>query len=281
METPRFTTDKELLNKFPSNMYDNASQRELFDLSKKLLQTENGTAAETAADLRRCLVYHEWRYYVLNDAVLSDYEYDHLYKKLEALEAAFPNLITSDSPTQRVSSDLTEDSSRVEHLTPMLSLGNSYNAEDLNEFDTQIRKMALIEEGVDIAYVVEPKFDGGSLALVYENDLLARAATRGDGQKGEEMTPNARSMKSIPLRANFSKFGIHTVELRGEAVIRRDRFEKNLPSRKFGFGLLASNQCVINFTLDRGVENLAKDPAGACKFNNVHDRKIWTGKGLV
>lgn len=210
--------------------YSTQQQRTLFDLSKQLLSEANATTEALAKiqiqSLHETIIYHEWRYYILNDAVVTDFEYDSLYKKLEALEAAYPTLKTKDSPTQRVSSDLTEDSPRVEHLTPMLSLGNSYNAEDLNDFDTQIRKLAMIDEGVEIEYVVEPKFDGGSLALVYESDLLARAATRGDGQKGEEMTANARSMKSVPLRAEFSKYGIQKVELRGEAVIRRDRFDK-------------------------------------------------------
>lgn len=225
--------------------YSTEQQRTLFDLSKKLLAEGNATVKDLAQtqiqSLQEVIVYHEWRYYILNDALVSDFEYDSLYKKLEALEAVFPDLKTADSPTQRVSSDLTEDSQRVEHLTPMLSLGNSYNAEDLNDFDTQIRKLAMLDETTAIEYVVEPKFDGGSLALVFENDMLARAATRGDGQKGEEMTPNARSMKSVPLRADFSKYGIHKVELRGEAVIRRDRFDKMNEEREAqGLSLFAN-----------------------------------------
>ena len=225
--------------------YSTQQQRALFDLSKELLSATNADSKEAAKvqvqSLQKVIVYHEWRYYILNEAVISDFEYDQLYKKLEALEVNYPELKSIDSPTQRVSSDLTEDSQRVEHLTPMLSLGNSYNAEDLNDFDTSIKKLAMIDENEAIEYVVEPKFDGGSLALVYENDLLVRAATRGDGQKGEEMTPNARAMKSVPLRAEFSKFGIHKVELRGEAVIRRDRFDRmNEEREKKGLSLFAN-----------------------------------------
>ena len=122
-------------------MYSNEKQRSFFDRSKQMLNAE--VSAEQIAELREILVYHEWRYYVQNDPVISDFEYDQLYKKLEAIEQAQPELITPDSPTQRVSNDLTSDFESVEHLTPMLSLDNSYNAEDLLEFDKQIKKLVL------------------------------------------------------------------------------------------------------------------------------------------
>lgn len=211
-------------------MFSAAEQRELTDLSKKLLAEENHLATEalkqTAADLRRVIIYHEWRYYVLNQPVISDYEYDLLFKKLQAIEDQHPDWVSSDSPTQRVSADLTEDFASVPHLTPMLSLDNSYNAEDLNDFDEQVKKVCLIDAGQDIEYVAEPKFDGGSIALVYENDEMIRAATRGNGIMGEEITANARVIRTIPLKAAFSKFGIWKVELRGEVLIRKDNFEK-------------------------------------------------------
>ena len=139
-------------------MYSKEQQKNLFDLSKKLLKEE--LDASNLEDLKKILVYHEWRYYILNDPLISDFEYDTLYKKLEAIEVADPSLITSDSPTQRVSNDLTEDLPAVEHLIPMLSLGNSYNADDLLDFDTSIKKLANLPEDVDVEYVVEPKFDG-------------------------------------------------------------------------------------------------------------------------
>lgn len=211
-------------------MYKREDQRSLFDLSKQLLKESaipnEATATTEIADLRKVIVYHEWKYYVQNDPVISDFEYDHLYKRLEALENAYPNLVTNDSPTQRVSNDLTETFDSVAHLVPMLSLANSYNEEDLNDFDTQIKKLTLLDEAVDIEYCVEPKFDGGSIALVFEKDQLVRGATRGNGTLGEEMTNNARVMKSIPLKTSFSKKGIHKVELRGEVMIRKDIFEK-------------------------------------------------------
>jgi DNA ligase (NAD+) len=106
----------------------------------------------------------------------------------------------------------------------MLSLGNSYNADDLQDFDKSIRKLAALEETTVITYTVEPKYDGGSIALVYEEDLLVRAATRGNGSQGELITPNIKTLSSVPLRATFSDHGMKTVELRGEALIRKDRF---------------------------------------------------------
>ncbi|MEM0992277.1 MAG: NAD-dependent DNA ligase LigA [Bacteroidota bacterium] len=204
-------------------MYSAAQQAEYYKASKAFLQTPASIAEiETLRDLLR---YHEWRYAILNDPVLSDFEYDQLYKQLEALEAAHPDAITPDSPTQRVADDLTADFPSVEHLTPMLSLANSYNAEDLLDWDTQVKKVANLDESVGIEYIVEPKFDGGSIALVYENDYLVRAATRGNGRVGEEMTPNAKVMSSIPLKADFSNKGFHRVELRGEVLIRKDIFQ--------------------------------------------------------
>ncbi len=207
-------------------MYSKEEQRRLFDLSKKLLAQPEPMDASSIAELRETIVYHEWRYYALNDPVVSDYEYDMLYKKLQAIEAKHPELITPESPTQRVSSDLTQDFELVEHLTPMLSLDNSYDAEDLKEFDERIKNYLGLPADLDIEYCVEPKFDGGTIALVYENDLLVRAATRGNGALGDEITPNIRTLRSVPLRAEFSKFGITKVELRGEALIRKDVFAK-------------------------------------------------------
>jgi DNA ligase (NAD+) len=187
------------------------------------------------------LRYHEWKYYVDNDPVISDFEYDQLYKLLERTEIAHPDWITEDSPTQRVSSDLSTKQESVSHLTPMLSLDNTYNLTDLEDFDKRIKKLCSIPEDEKLEYLVEPKFDGGSMAVVYENDVLIRAATRGDGQRGEEMTPNARTIRSLPLSAPFSSFGIKKAELRGEALIRKDVFLKiNQDREQDGLSLLAN-----------------------------------------
>ena len=200
-------------------------QAQNYQRSKDHLAGKVTTApTEKATELGRLLRYHEWRYYVQDDPVLSDKEYDELFKQLEAIEAAHPELIVPDSPTQRVGSDLTGDFQSVPHLVPMLSLGNSYNAEDLAEFDRQVKRMLNMEEEDAVAYAVEPKYDGGTIVLVYENDKLVRAATRGNGVMGEEITHNARVVRSIPLTANFSKYGLHRVEVRGEVIIRKDRF---------------------------------------------------------
>ena len=215
-------------------MYASDQQRILFDLSKKLL---DGTLVEADParridDLQQVLRFHEWKYYVQNDPVVSDFEYDQLYKQLEALEAAHPDLITPDSPTQRVGKDLTGNFAQVAHLTPMLSLDNSYNADDLNDFDEQVKKLCKLDKESEVAYCVEPKYDGGTIALVYENDRLVRAATRGNGAVGDEITANIRTLRSVPLQAGFSKSGIYKAELRGEALIRKDIFDRINKSRQ-------------------------------------------------
>lgn len=211
-------------------MYTQDEQRAFFEMSRQYLRADSPERGQDLqkqlSDLRLLLIYHEYRYYILNDPVVSDFEYDQLYKQLEAIEEQHPEWVTSDSPTQRVSADLTEDFASVAHLTPMLSLANSYNADDLIEFDAQIKRFVNLPPDTPISYAVEPKFDGSSIALVYENDKLVRAATRGNGAIGEEITANARVIRSIPLQAGFSQRGWHTVEVRGEVLIRKDMFKK-------------------------------------------------------
>ena len=213
------------------SQYSPQEEKQLLTTTKDLIKSEQPSDLASSklqtTQLHEVIVYHEWRYYIKDQPVISDFEYDSLFKRLEAIEAKFPELITPDSPTQRVSNDLTSDFPAVPHLTPMLSLENSYNGDDLFDFDKRVRKLLKMEEEeAAIRYCVEPKFDGGTIVLVYENDLLVRAATRGNGVQGEEITANARTMKTIPLKANFSKYGIAKVELRGEALIGKERFEK-------------------------------------------------------
>ena len=184
--------------------------------------------------LRDVLRFHEYRYYILNDPLISDFEYDSLYKALEKLEASNPSVITPDSPTQRVAKGLGTDFQKVTHLVPMLSLENSYNADDLIDWDRKAREAA----GKDmIEYCAEPKFDGASISLIYENDLLVRGATRGDGTEGEDITTNIKQIRSIPLSASFSDYGIRQIEIRGEVLLTKKNFkayndklaEENLP----------------------------------------------------
>jgi len=214
--------------------------KEIIKQTKQFLQKK--AEVKDYNDLVQLIQHHEWRYYIANEPVISDKEFDLLFKQLQQLEKEQPSILRSDSPTQRVSSDLTTDLPSVAHLNPMLSLANSYNAEDLNDFDTQIKKLCNISDNtLKIKYFVEPKYDGGSIALVYENDLLVRAATRGNGTEGEEMTANAKVIQSVPLSAAFSKHGIHRVELRGEAVIAKSVFKKNNELRaKEGLTLFAN-----------------------------------------
>lgn len=220
-------------------MYTPTEQQHLMNSSKQFLQSP--AKLDDIKTLRDVLIFHERKYYLENNPLISDYEYDTLFKQLEALEDQNPTLVTLDSPTQRVSTDLSGDFPPVQHTVPMLSLENSYNEDDLNDFDASIKKLCGLDTNTDIEYCVEPKFDGGSIALVYENDVLVRAATRGNGSFGEEMTPNARTMPTIPLYAAFSKYGIVKAELRGEALIRKDNFEKiNKEREKEGLTLFAN-----------------------------------------
>lgn len=209
-------------------MYSSEQTKGLQQDTNRLLQLINGRQATSpisaaeAGHLREVLRFHEYRYYVLNEPLVADYEYDSLYKALQAIEADCPNLITADSPTQRVGSSLNQQFNTVQHLVPMLSLDNSYNAEDLADFDRKAREASRLEF---IAYCVEPKFDGASISLIYENDLLVRAATRGDGVEGEDITTNIKQIRSIPLSAPFSQYGIQQIEIRGEVIMSKKAFE--------------------------------------------------------
>jgi DNA ligase (NAD+) len=174
-------------------------------------------------DLRQVLRFHEYRYYILNDPLVADVEYDQLYKVLEKMEQDNPSLMTPDSPTQRVAKGLTKDFTSVLHLVPMLSLENSYNADDLVDWDRRARELLKVNT---IEYCAEPKFDGASISLIYENDLLVRGATRGDGVKGDDITTNIKQIKSVPLSARFSQYGLQQIEIRGEVLMNKNSFKK-------------------------------------------------------
>ena len=147
----------------------------LYELSKAYLAGNHSSDEDVQmSELLNVLQFHEWKYAVQNNPIISDKEYDTLYKMLETLEKKHPSKIQADSPTQRVSSDLSNKFPTVPHLVPMLSLDNSYNLEDLEDFDKRIKKLADIDLEKEIEYVVEPKFDGGSIALVYDQNQLNR-----------------------------------------------------------------------------------------------------------
>ena len=210
-------------------MYTKTDTKRLLSLSKEFIK--NNATTLQIEELREVLHFHEWSYSINNNPLISDYEYDQLFKNLQSIEQEFPNLISPDSPTQRVTVDIVDQSKTVRHLSPMLSLDNSYNAEDLKKFDESIKKLTGIAQEDQIVYCVEPKFDGGSVAIVYENNLLSRAATRGNGSEGEEMTANAKALSTIPLSASFDGQQIQIAELRGEAVIHKERF-KNINNQR-------------------------------------------------
>jgi DNA ligase (NAD+) len=178
--------------------------------------------AERIAWLRSEIRRHEERYYVLNDPEIADAEFDALVSELEDLEGQHPDLVTPDSPTQRVAGRPVDGFVTVAHAAPMLSLDNSYNEEDLTAFDDRVRRGLGTLDPVD--YVAELKIDGLSIALTYENGRLVRGATRGDGTLGEEVTSNVRVIRAIPLSIDDAPEG--RIEIRGEVYLPRRAFER-------------------------------------------------------
>jgi DNA ligase (NAD+) len=182
-------------------------------------------AANRIEELKNLIREHDYKYYVLAEPAISDFDYDLLMKELEKLESDNPELITPDSPTQRVGKELVKEFASVVHRFQMLSLANTYNEGDLREFDRRTR------EGLNESpeYIVELKIDGASISLSYKNGLLVKAATRGDGYAGEDIISNARTIKSIPLKLGKVKTGKHLlddIEVRGEIYMKIADFEK-------------------------------------------------------
>lgn len=171
--------------------------------------------------LRKEINYHNYRYYVLNDPVISDYEYDMLVKKLKELEEKFPEFITPDSPTQRVGGEPLKIFPTVEHKIPMLSLDNTYSFEELEEFDRRVRK-----EISHFNYLVQLKIDGVAVSLTYENWRLKRGATRGDGIRGDDITQNIKTIRSIPLVLLEEDPDFKDFEIRGEVYMPKKSFIK-------------------------------------------------------
>jgi DNA ligase (NAD+) len=205
-------------------MFNSDQTRQLQSSTKALLTAVEKKEQLTDPEaLRQVLRFHEYRYYILNDPLLSDFEYDRLFTWLKNYEAAHPGSITPDSPTQRVGQSLTKDFVTVQHLVPMLSLDNSYNAEDLLDWDRKCRELGKLDA---VEYCVEPKFDGASISLIYEGDLFTRGATRGDGVEGDDITTNIKQIYSVPLSAKFSDYGIQQIEIRGEVMLTKENFKK-------------------------------------------------------
>jgi len=170
--------------------------------------------------LRTEINRHDYLYYVLAQPEISDHQYDLLMKKLEELEKKYPQFITPDSPSQRVSGEPTKIFPVIRHRKPMMSLSNTYNEEEIRDFDRRVQ--SLLPENEPYEYVCELKIDGLAVSLLYENGVLVRAATRGDGEQGDDVTKNVKTIRSIPLRLQTAKDFLKNIEVRGEIYFQRD-----------------------------------------------------------
>lgn len=180
------------------------------------------TIVERAQQLRAEIEQHNYRYYVLDNPTIPDAEFDKLFRELEALEKIYPELLSPDSPTQRVGSTPASAFSQVTHRVPMLSLNNAFENDEVAAFDRRVREGLGIEV---VEYAVEPKFDGLAISLVYENGLLVQGATRGDGYTGEDVTANLRTVRAIPLRIEMYN-PPRLLEVRGEVLMLKADFER-------------------------------------------------------
>ena len=186
-------------------------------------------------ELRQMLHKYNYEYYVNDSSLVSDFEFDQLLKELENLENNYPEFNDPNSPTKRVGGEVLKSFKSVEHKYPMLSLSNSYSKEDIIDFDNRIKKII----DTEFTYICELKYDGVAISLIYENGSLLRAVTRGDGQRGEDVTHNIRTISSIPLalRGDFPKY----IEVRGEVIFPKPAFEElNKKRQKEGLPLFSN-----------------------------------------
>lgn len=220
-------------------MLDAQKQAQLLHLAQDILKdTHSLTNEQLVQSLRAIIRLADWKYYVASESLLTDYEYDFLYKHLLKIETEHPELLSPDSPTQRVAQGLSERAATIKHLVPMLSLENTYNADDLRAWHQRCLSILGIEQ---IEYCIEPKYDGASISLVYEHNRLKQAATRGDGIQGEDISINAKQIKSVPLFINLEANGIEQIEIRGEVVMNKENFKNlNTQREKEGLSLLAN-----------------------------------------
>ncbi len=191
--------------------------------------TPDPSAAERAAALRDEIARHDRLYYVRSEPEISDAEYDALFRELRDLEAAHPELVTPDSPTQRVGAPLPEGQgfAKVAHEVPMLSIDSLFEDEEVREFEDRILRFLGLESGDELAWSVEPKFDGVSASLLYEGGVLVRGLTRGDGVQGEDVTANLRTVRNIPLALSDGLRPVPArLEVRGEVLIERGAFDE-------------------------------------------------------
>ncbi|MCG3137872.1 MAG: DNA ligase [Phycisphaerae bacterium] len=187
-----------------------------------LIEMSENSIAQTIARLRTEIREHDYRYYVLAEPVISDYEYDQLLRRLRELEEQHPELVTPDSPTQRVGGQPITGFTQVRHSVAMLSIDNTYNETELREFDARVRKGL---EGASYRYVVDPKIDGVAISLRYEDGRLTQAATRGDGEVGDDVTHTIRTIRAIPLQLRGEDYP-ETLEVRGEVYWPLEAFRR-------------------------------------------------------
>ena len=180
------------------------------------------SARKQAERLRKLIAHHNYRYHVLDDPEVSDFEYDALMRELQSLEAAHPELLAADSPTQRVGAAPLAAFDTVRHPAPMLSLDNAFSAEDVEAFDRRVRDR--LGRDADVQYMAEPKLDGLAVSVIYRNGVLARAATRGDGEQGEDITANIRTLRSVPLTLRGAAPAL--LEARGEVFMPIAGFQR-------------------------------------------------------
>ena len=179
---------------------------------------------DSISELRKQINNHNYQYYILDNPIISDYEYDNLMRELQDLEKKYPDLITQDSPTQRVGASPLDAFDSVDHSIPMLSLENAMNSEELFQYYERTKRG--LQTDLDIDFIAEPKLDGIGVELVYENGLLTYGLTRGDGIKGENITQNLKTIKAIPLSIRTEKFSApELLEVRGEVFMEKDKFK--------------------------------------------------------
>ena len=188
--------------------------------------------------LKTTLEHHNYQYYVMDEPTIPDAEYDRLMRRLKEIEAAYPDWLTADSPSQRVGGRALDAFSQVQHEMPMLSLDNVFSEQDFRDFERRVVDRVTSKEAV--SYCCEPKLDGLAVSILYENGLLTRAATRGDGQIGEDVTENVRTIRAVPLKLRGEGYP-QRLEVRGEVIIPKADFERlNETARKRGDKLFAN-----------------------------------------
>ncbi len=221
-------------------------------------------------NLREDLEKHNYRYYVLNQPQITDYEYDNLMVELIKLESEHPQFFDINSPSQRVGSDLSTEFKQIAHRYPMLSLSNTYSEEELRDFDKRVRKIT----GDNFDYVCELKYDGTAISILYRNGELVQAVTRGDGEKGDDVTANVRTIRSIPLKIIGNEYP-KEFEIRGEIIFPTEAFIKlNRDRESKGEFVFANPRNAAAGTLKLQNSSMVARRPLDCMFYSLHGKEI-------